>query len=226
MFVHHPSRHQQAGAPRPPAYRARATTSRQFCLIPQTLRGLRFFPSQWSLASARKQPILFDLARVRQFLAYRDRLRDLAVYFFYGYTGSQQAIRRTADGRRPAIEDVLVDHRGGHVLVPHQLLHGPDIIPVFFEEMRGKRPVEIVVVLSREGWKRSKSLGGWGPPGGMGLAMRLSVSTATSYAGPWGHRNHHRSSYGAIDTQHPYGCHLMFREPRRHSLSRSWSVAS
>lgn len=160
-------------------------------------------------------------------LAHRERLRDLAVYFPRGYTGSQPAIRRTADGRRPAIQDVGADHCGGHFLVPQQFLHGPDIIPVFFEEMCRKRSVAFVVVLSREGWKRSRRGGDWGPRSWMGLTMRLSVSTAKPSARSWGGFSQHRSSCGAIDTEYPYGCQLTtFRKPRRHAFSGSRVAAS
>ena len=47
-------------------------------------------------------------------------------------------VQRAAHAARTAVEDVGVDHRGGHVLVVQLLLHRPDAI-AGLDEVRGKR---------------------------------------------------------------------------------------
>jgi hypothetical protein len=43
-----------------------------------------------------------------------------------------------ADGRRPPVQNVGIDHRRAHIIVTQPFLCGPDIVPVFFEEACGK----------------------------------------------------------------------------------------
>lgn len=48
-----------------------------------------------------------------------------------------QPIERTFDAERPAIHDVQVDHRGPDVLMAQELLHGPNVVPIF-QQVRGE----------------------------------------------------------------------------------------
>jgi hypothetical protein len=109
------------------------TTSGQFYLIPRTLRGLQ--PISWTrtLALAGNRPRIWKLPSIGRTIACRNRLRARAAYFRRGRRGNQEPVRGTPDGRGVPIEDMGVDHGGGHILVPQQLLHGPDIVAIFKE---------------------------------------------------------------------------------------------
>jgi len=51
-------------------------------------------------------------------------------------TRAAHLIEGTARGQPASIEDVGIDHRGLHVLMPQQFLHRPDVITMR-EQMRG-----------------------------------------------------------------------------------------
>ena len=47
------------------------------------------------------------------------------------------SVQRTFDAESGPVEDVCVDHRGAHVLMPQEFLQGADVRPAF-EQMRGE----------------------------------------------------------------------------------------
>jgi hypothetical protein len=51
------------------------------------------------------------------------------------------AVGGAADGEAATVQDVSVDHGRRHVLVPQQLLNGPDVVPVL-EKMGGEGMTE------------------------------------------------------------------------------------
>jgi hypothetical protein len=57
-----------------------------------------------------------------------------------------QPVGRTLDPQSAPIQHVRVDHRGAHVTMPQQFLHGPDVVAVF-EQVRGKRVPQRILTL-------------------------------------------------------------------------------
>ena len=50
----------------------------------------------------------------------------------------EHPVGRAPHGSRPAVQDVRVDHRGGHVPVPQEFLYGADVVAVL-EQVSGER---------------------------------------------------------------------------------------
>jgi len=81
---------------------------------------------------------------------YRSRLRCgqpvsgvLGLFCLFPRRVGRQGVGWTADAPASAVQHMGVNHRGLHVAVPQQFLHGPDVVAIR-QEMRGERVAKSV----------------------------------------------------------------------------------